>query len=168
MLADEARAVDTPPWPAVCPSFEIIRALPPSIRHIKPNLAVQMRVAFSNNFWKTGSNSPGELETTRSTSAVAVCRSSASASSRARAVTCCCRSARVELAWRAAVGVLLRLGFVVLPCCVFAGLRVIVRRRLTEPLPWADEHTLPRHEVGCAPQQNSLSIGSYGSCAPDR
>src|SRR5712692_4016135 len=54
-------------------------------------------------------------------------------SSRARALTCCCRSARVELAWRAAVGALLRLGFVVLPCCVLAGLRVIVRRRLTEP-----------------------------------
>jgi hypothetical protein len=34
---------------------------------------------------------------------------------------------------RAAVGALLRLGFVVLPCCVFAGLGVVVRRRLTGP-----------------------------------
>ena len=32
-------------------------------------------------------------------------------------------------------------------------------------LPWADDHTLPHHEVRCAPQQNSLSIGSYGSLA---
>src|SRR6516225_11836161 len=68
-----------------------------------------------------------------STSAVAVCCSRASPSSRVRALTCCCRSAGVELAWRVAVGALLRLSFVVLPCRVFAGLRVIVRRRLTEP-----------------------------------
>jgi hypothetical protein len=42
---------------------------------LTPNFASQMRVAFS-----TGSNSPGELEMTRSTSEVAVCCSSASAS----------------------------------------------------------------------------------------
>ena len=29
-----------------------------------------------------------------------------------------------------------------------------------QPLLWADDHILPHHEVGCAPQQNSLSIGS--------
>src|SRR5712692_4929148 len=69
---------------------------------------------------------------TFSTSAVAVCCSRASASSRVRALTWSCRSTRVELAGRAAVGALSRLGFVVLPCCVFAGLRLIVRRRLTE------------------------------------
>src|SRR5262249_29475652 len=73
------------------------------------------------------------------------------------------RSARVELDWRAAVGALLRSGFVLVACCVFAGLRLIVRRRLTEPLSLGDDHTLPHHEVRCAPQQNSLSIGSYGS-----
>src|SRR5262249_10974158 len=50
-----------------------------------------------------------------------------------RALTCCCRSARVELAGRAAVGTLLRLGFLVPPCCVLAGLRVVARRCLTEP-----------------------------------
>src|SRR5260221_2234646 len=128
-----------------------------------PNLASQMRVALSSMAWNTGSTSPGEVEMMRSTSEVAVCCSRASASSRVRALTCSCRSARVELAGRASVGVLLRLGFVVLACCAFAGLRVIVRRRLTEPFPWADDHTLPHHEVRCAPQQNSLSIGSYGS-----
>jgi hypothetical protein len=64
---------------------------------------------------------------------VAVCSSRASASSRVRALTCCCRSARVELACRVAVRALSRLGFVVLLRCVFAGLRVVVRRRLTEP-----------------------------------
>src|ERR1700756_4456251 len=56
-----------------------------------------------------------------------------SASSRMRPLTCCCRSARVELAGRAAVGTLSRLGFLVLPCCVFAGLRLAARRCLTEP-----------------------------------
>src|SRR6476660_5221696 len=100
---------------------------------------------------------------TCNTSAVAVCWSRASASSRVRALTCSCRSARVELAERAAVGALLRLGFVVLPRCGFAGLRLILRRRLTEPFPWADDYTLPHHEGRCAPQQNSVSIGRYGS-----
>src|SRR5215475_7472155 len=112
---------------------------------------------------KTGCSSPGELEITCRTSEVAVCCSRASASSRVRAPTCSCRSARVELDWRAAVGALLRSGFVLVACCVFAGLRLIVRRRLTEPLSLGDDHTLPHHEVRCAPQQNSLSIGSYGS-----
>ena len=76
---------------------------------------------------------------TFSTSAVAVCCSSASA-------RCFRASANSLVRWsscfsrfregtrpRAGVGPLLRLGFVVLPCCVFAGLRLIVRRRLTEP-----------------------------------
>src|SRR6516165_6549987 len=98
-----------------------------------------------------------ECATVPRISLVAVCCSSASAScfcasasSRVRAPTCSCRSARVELATRAAVGALLRRGFVVLPCCVFAGLRLIVRRRLTDPFLWADEHTLPHHGVCCA------------------
>ena len=43
-----------------------------------PNLASQMRVAFSSMAWNTGSSSPGELEMTCSTSEVAVCCSSAS------------------------------------------------------------------------------------------
>ena len=43
-----------------------------------PNLASQMRVAFSSMAWNTGSSSPGELLMTRSTSEVAVCCSSAS------------------------------------------------------------------------------------------
>jgi hypothetical protein len=47
---------------------------------LTPNFASQMRVAFSSIDWNTGSNSPGELEMTRSTSEVAVCCSSASAS----------------------------------------------------------------------------------------
>ncbi len=57
----------------------------------------------------------------------------ASASSRVRALTCSCRSARVELAAGAAVGASLRLGFFVPLCCVFAGLRLIAQRHLTEP-----------------------------------
>src|SRR5262245_57350579 len=85
----------------------------------------------------TGPSSPGDELITRNTSEVAVCCSRASASSRVRALTCSRRSARVELAGRAAVGTSLHSGFVVLACCVFAGLRLIVRRRLAEPFPWA-------------------------------
>ena len=81
----------------------------------------------------TGASSPGELEMTRSTSEVAVCCSRASASSRVRALACACRSGRVELAGRVVVGALRRFGRVGLRCCGFAGLRLIVRRRLTEP-----------------------------------
>ena len=47
-----------------------------------------MRVAFSSMVWNTGSRSPGELEMTLSTSEVAVCCSSDSASSRMRVCTC--------------------------------------------------------------------------------
>ena len=43
-----------------------------------PNLASQMRIAFSSMASNTGSRSPGELEMTFSTSLVAVCCSSAS------------------------------------------------------------------------------------------
>ena len=52
-----------------------------------PNLASQMRTAFSNMVWNTGSSAPGELEMTWRTSEVAVCCSSASESSRVRACT---------------------------------------------------------------------------------
>ena len=45
----------------------------PSKRHRMPNLASQIRVAFSSMALKTGSSSPGELLMTLSTSAVAVC-----------------------------------------------------------------------------------------------
>jgi hypothetical protein len=68
---------------------------------------------------------------TRRTSDDAVCCSRASASSRVRALTCACRSARVELAGRAAVGALLRFGLVGLRCCVFEVFRFTVPRRLT-------------------------------------
>ena len=49
-----------------------------------PNLASQMRVAFSSMAWNTGSSSPGELEMTLSTSEVAVCCSSDSVRSSVR------------------------------------------------------------------------------------
>src|SRR5262249_40810283 len=53
-----------------------------------PKAASQMRVAFSNIAWKTGSSSPGELEIAVSTWEVAVCCSRASASSRVRSSSC--------------------------------------------------------------------------------
>ena len=145
--------------PCTAAIFQVL----PSYRFINPNLASQIRTAFASMAWNTGPSSPGDELMTRSTSDAAVCCSRASASSRVRALTCSCRSARVELAGRASVGTLLRLGFVVLACCAFAGLRLIVRRRLTEPFTWADDHKLPHQGVRCATQQNSLSIGSYGS-----
>src|SRR5262245_7781316 len=51
-------------------------------------LASHMRMAFSNMAWNTGSRSAGEELMTLSTSAVAACCSSASASSRVRASSC--------------------------------------------------------------------------------
>jgi hypothetical protein len=89
---------------------------------------------------------------------VAVCCSRAAASSRVRALTCSCRSARVEPAGRAADGPLLRFGFVVLRYRVFAGLRVMVFTSQS----LGRRPTLPHRGVRCAPQQNSLSIVSYG------
>src|SRR4029079_5237341 len=118
------------------------------------SFAPHTRAAVSATLSSTRCRSVGELAITRNSSLVAVCCSRASASSRVRALTCCCRSAGC-----AAVGALLRLGLVVVSCCVFVGLRLIVRRLLREPFPWADDHTLPHHECHCAPQQNSLSIG---------
>jgi hypothetical protein len=46
-----------------------------------------MRVAFASMAWNTGSSSLGELDMTRRTSEVAVCRSKASESSAVRART---------------------------------------------------------------------------------
>jgi len=72
-----------------------------SHRYSMPNLASQIRVAFSRMAWNTGSSWPGELLMTCRTSEVAVCCSSASARcSRASTSSClyfsscCSRSAR--------------------------------------------------------------------------
>src|SRR5262249_34451641 len=126
--------------------------------------------ALSATASKTGWTLLGELLMTLRISEVAVCCSSASArrfcasaSSRVSALTCSCRSAWAEPAGRAAIAALFRSGFVVLACCVFVGSRLIVRRRLTEPFPWADGPTLPHQGGRCAPQQNSLSDGRDGS-----
>jgi len=64
--------------------FETILALPFLTCHKNPNLAVQRRVAFSRMVWKTESSSPGEVEITCKTSAVAFSRSTASSRSRRR------------------------------------------------------------------------------------
>src|SRR5262249_40359310 len=56
-------------------------------RNIIPKLASQTRVAFSSMASNTGCSSPDELETTLSTSDVAVCCSKDSESSRVRACT---------------------------------------------------------------------------------
>jgi hypothetical protein len=69
------------------PCMETTRTSSPSNIVRVPNLASQIRVAFSRIAWNTGSSSPGELEITRSTSEVAVCCSSASDNSRVRACT---------------------------------------------------------------------------------
>src|SRR5215469_6976643 len=71
-----------------------IRNTSPSRRYMFPNVASQMRTAFASMVSKTGSNSPDDVEMTCSTSEVAVCCSSASASSRLYASSCCSSSAR--------------------------------------------------------------------------
>src|SRR5215831_20266654 len=126
----------------------------PSRRYKPPKFASQIRVALSNIAWNTGASSPGELAMTPNTSDVAACCSRASASSRVRALTFCCRSARVELARRVAVGELLRFGLVGLRCCGFAGFRLTVPRRLTEPSRARGTFNLPHREGRCAAQQN--------------
>ena len=62
------------------PCSATMRNASPSQRNKLANFASQMRVAFASMAWNTGSSSPGELLITRSTSAVAACCSSASAS----------------------------------------------------------------------------------------
>jgi hypothetical protein len=57
----------------------------PSVRSRLANLASHRRVAFASMASKTGCGSPGDVLMTLSTSEVAVCCSSASASSRERA-----------------------------------------------------------------------------------
>ena len=63
--------------PCVAP----MRKFLPSRSQRLPNFASQIRVAFASIVWKTGSSSLGVVEITRSTSDVAVCRSSASCNS---------------------------------------------------------------------------------------
>ena len=69
------------------PKSDAIRNVVPSYKNRLPNFASQMRVAFLRMVWKTGSNSPGELEITFRTSALAACWSSASCSSWVRRAT---------------------------------------------------------------------------------
>ena len=61
-----------------------VRKPSPSDRYSIPNLAPQIRTAFSNIAWNTGCNSPGELDMTCNTSEVAVCCSSDSERSSVR------------------------------------------------------------------------------------
>ena len=64
-----------------------VRNASPSHSHMAPWLDSHSRVAFASMALKTGCNSPGELEMTCSTSAVAVCCSNAWVNSRVRACT---------------------------------------------------------------------------------
>ena len=79
-------ADDTVAWHRQCSAMRPVRHArdwrnwSPSQRNRLPNLAPQIRAAFASMAWNTGSSSPGELEMTCSTSEVAVCCSSASAS----------------------------------------------------------------------------------------
>src|SRR5262249_23939928 len=130
--------------------------------HAPANLASQMRVACSSMLWNTGARSPGELEMTFNTSAVAFSRSIASFSFRVRVSSFSCRLATEERPWRAALGEL-RFGFVVLPGRVLADFRLTVRRRLTERSPGPTTLPLPHHKDRCASQQNRLPDVRVGS-----
>src|SRR5262249_42091480 len=103
-------------------------------------------------FAKPGRISQHGIEHRLQFAGIAVCCSRASASSRVRVLTRSCRSATVELAGRAAVRALLRAGLAVLPCRVFAGLRLMVPRRLTSCSRWADDRSLAQQQVCCAAQ----------------
>ena len=104
------------------------RKASPSRRYRVPNLASQMRTAFASIAWKTGSNSPGELEMTPSTSNVAVCCSSASLSSRVRACTSSnSRTFSIAItAWSAKV--------VTSSICLALNGRTVFRCRTTTPM----------------------------------
>src|SRR5262245_20127789 len=101
------------------PTEQTMRGASSANDHAPANLASQMRVACSSMLWNTGARSPGELELTFSTSAVAFSRSIASFSCRVRVSSFSCRLATEERPWRAALGEL-RFGFVVLPGRVLA------------------------------------------------
>src|SRR6516162_8036974 len=95
-----------------------------------PNLASQMRSAFSSTALKTGSNSPDELEMTLSTFDVAACCSSASARcSRASASSHLYAS---SFCFRSACGLRMRLTRV-LDFVVFER-SMVMRLRLFAPL----------------------------------
>src|SRR5262245_63893844 len=74
-------------WPPGSPYDDSARNAPLLKLNMMPNLASQIRTAFSSIALKTGFKSPGELEMTFSTSEVAVCCSSDSESSCVRACT---------------------------------------------------------------------------------
>ena len=69
------------------------------------------------------------------------------------------------MAVRAALGALLRLGVVVLTCCSLAGLRPIVRRRLTKPFLWANDLSLP-YLRGVVQHSKTARLGPNGSFSP--
>ena len=79
------------------PSEESARNAPSVYSNRMPNLASQMRIALASMAWNTGSSSPRELEITLSTSDVAVCCPSASASSRVSSSTSRSRPAQRSL-----------------------------------------------------------------------
>src|SRR5215471_14861302 len=103
----------------------------PSRRNRLPNLASQMRVAFSNIALKTGSSSPGELEMTFNTSDVAVCCSSASSRSRVRRATFVSLSGAKERRPRPDFGALRRVN--VLRRCALTALPPLRYRLIVPP-----------------------------------
>jgi hypothetical protein len=86
------------------------RIIGPCINKTSCRRGAQSFVALASMAWNTGSSCPAELEMTRSTSAVAFSRSSASFSCLVRASSFFCRSPAEGLSWRGAVGALLRFG----------------------------------------------------------
>jgi hypothetical protein len=81
-----------------------------------------------------------------------------------RALTCCCRSARVELAGRAAVGTLLRLGFLVLsrfhPKCFRNAPEGQDRRIALAELEAADVSSINSHSLGSPAANNARPAAS--------
>jgi len=103
---------------------------------------------------ETRSRCVGEPEIALRISAVAACCSRASANSRARKLTCSCKSASEELRRRTVVGAVLRFGLVVLRCSRFERFRLTVPRRPT--CPSRQQTALTYHIVKLAVQHSKL------------
>ena len=154
LLSAEGDRVARPPRPKR-------RALPKGLvigsRHAERSRCVERAIAIvteqhaklcfanasgvSQLAWNTGSSSPGELEMTRSTSAVAFSRSIASFSCFVRASSFSCRSATEALPWRAVVSALLSLAL--LSCHAAYPLIYGVWCEIVPPsAPWVDNLSL--------------------------
>ena len=124
------------------------------------SLAPQKRAALLTTTSSTCSSLLGEARIIRKTSAVAVCRSKASARCFLALASSSCRSA-TEAVRRAAAGALLRFGLVGLRCCVFE-VPAYCATPCHVALPVADGFNLSHRRGCCAARQNRPPMPGSG------